>query len=1013
MESRNRQRCQPLSTFHHQLSASGPEERQRFIHSFFFFFSSEPSHVKPFDVEGCRRILAEHYIRTARVRTSAWSTTSTSDINEIYTPSRLSCDEHGSAGLSECELKHYTDLFNAKPNGTVAKRILVQGKTGTGKTTFVKKLAVDWAQLVDGKPGEEQKDALSKLQICDREELHDSNNKETNKDDEGTSSGDYDDISERHALRKFELVLAVNLKEVSKCKSLRDVIRCSNIFAEEDKFLTEDMLSYVTNNQEKVLLILDGYDDYHSATESEIFEIFKGTRLRNCCVLITSRIGKADDLKEFKDLHIQITGFSQEATMAYMRMQLHSEKQAEDLYGHLKEKSLLELAKIPLLLQLFISLWKQGQFESSATTKTTLYKEIVQYVICHSRMKNFPAPFPDVEDYIALLVDFGKVALQGLLKDDYAFEHDELSDATICEDIFNFGIFQVTDFTERQRPTGRTSFIHTSIQEFLAAWYITYSCIPEGNLGPIEKQARTLEDCVDLENCFQFVCGLSDEGAVKVFQHLASIRISDPMLDISKAVPCEESETDEPFSEVTGRHGRFCNLVLDAFEEVKSKAELSRHCFDCFGGTIVITRLLPGLFDLANYLVSSHLASWSFLFVHTLLGFEANLNFKRLHEVFKLLDCLHLPLGVTESGRFLDAGDFLTHFLNVNCDRCCFSSILCSSNSQKYFYITDLELNCNSHAQQFIEYAKLDFESYLVDFKPVRSCLKFLKSLRCYDRLNGEIVKDLGEIIKNCNYMKTITVLDIDDHLCDLLEQVPNPGKCVLEIGSTLWFCTLTSSGAVRLAGLLPSFDKIPTLCLNLSYCCVEAVKTLVNSITHKTIKKLVLRRIRFTPAVATSLGESLGQMPSLEVLEVTGTNASCLQADVLDALFGGFKKSIHLETLVFSCVNLRGRLLAVTKKLCFFPDLRSLELEDLDMDEDDLVDLIQSFRFIPNLDLLSLKGNPLGHAVTAVVPHLSKLSMLRTFDIQRTGFSGQDQEKERMFKEAVEKVLPELRILF
>lgn len=360
--------------------------------------------MKPFDVEGCRRILAEHYIRTARVRTSAWSTTSTSDINEIYTPSRLSCDEHGSAGLSECELKHYTDLFNAKPNGTVAKRILVQGKTGTGKTTFVKKLAVDWAQLVDGKPGEEQKDALSKLQICDREDLHDSSNKKTNKDDEGTSSDDYDDMSERHALRKFELVLAVNLKEVSKCKSLRDVIRCSNIFAEEDKFLTEDLLSYVINNQEKVLLILDGYDDYHSATESEIFEIFKGTRLRNCCVLITSRIGKADDLKEFKDLHIQITGFSQEATMAYMRMQLDSEKQAEDLYGHLKEKSLLELAKTPLLLQLFISLWKQGQFESSATTKTTLYKEIVQYVICHSRMKNFPAPFPDVEDYIALLV---------------------------------------------------------------------------------------------------------------------------------------------------------------------------------------------------------------------------------------------------------------------------------------------------------------------------------------------------------------------------------------------------------------------------------------------------------------------------------------------------------------------------------------------------------------------------------------------------------------------------------
>jgi len=70
------------------------------------------------------------------------------------------------------------------------------------------------------------------------------------------------------------------------------------------------------------------------------------------------------------------------------------------------------------------------------------------------------------------------------------------------------------------------SFIHKSIQEYLATWYITYRCFPEGNLGGIEEHILTLEDCMALENVFSFVCGLSKDGAVKVFKHLMTVRTS-------------------------------------------------------------------------------------------------------------------------------------------------------------------------------------------------------------------------------------------------------------------------------------------------------------------------------------------------------------------------------------------------------------------------------------------------------------------------------------------------------
>ena len=106
-----------------------------------------------------------------------------------------------------------------------------------------------------------------------------------------------------------------------------------------------------------------------------------------------------------------------------------------------------------------------------------------------------------------------------------------------------------------------------------------------------------MEDFQAWENVFQFVCGLSDDGAVKVFQLLTSLRISDPTLDVSKIVPDAENETDVPLCDVTDRHERLRNEAYDSFQEVNSKAELLSHWFDCNGGIFLFSteRPLPDL----------------------------------------------------------------------------------------------------------------------------------------------------------------------------------------------------------------------------------------------------------------------------------------------------------------------------------------------------------------------------------------------------------------------------------
>ena len=556
------------------------------------FLSPESPSVERFDVNTCRRKLAEHYKRTATVPTSVWSKKSPVDMKQIYTRLTWVKEEQTPVGSSKSELNHYTDVFNENENGYAPNRVLVQGETGIGKTTFVKKMGLDWAELVDERTIDKHQDSGTRYgaEKSVSKSCEESSRNRMKREESVKVSKD-----EVNPLKRFELVLAINLKEVSKYSSFRDVVCRSNIFPEEDTAMAEQLISYIIHNQEKVLLVFDGYDEYRCGTTSDIYEIFMGNQLRNCCVLITTRISKAGDLLgEFKAVHAKIIGFSKEDREAFMCKMLGSKTEAIQLECHLYEEGLFELAQVPLLLLFFCTLWKKGKVNSFPETKTKLYKAIVQYVLDHSQGKSSPAHFHEIGKYEDTLVEIGKVALECLLKDDHVFEFYQLSASISCEESRFIGLLQVTEFWENLRPSGMVSFIHKSIQEFLAAWYITYRCVPEGDLGDLKECTRSIEDCQVFENVFQFICGLSDDGAHKVFEHMATVRVSTSKLDLLKIHSGIELEVDFNYH-ILLKYGIFIELLYKSFHEVQSKSELLNNWFECAEGTVLVTIQLSKL----------------------------------------------------------------------------------------------------------------------------------------------------------------------------------------------------------------------------------------------------------------------------------------------------------------------------------------------------------------------------------------------------------------------------------
>ena len=124
--------------------------------------------------------------------------------------------------------------------------------------------------------------------------------------------------------------------------------------------------------------------------------------------------------------------------------------------------------------------------------------------------------------------------------------------------------------------------------------------------------------------------------------------------------------------------------------------------------------------------------------------------------------------------------------------------------------------------------------------------------------------------------------------------------------------------------------------------------------------------------------------------------------------LFGRINRPSSLIKLSITGFSARGSLGSIANNLCFFPSLRGLELEDLDMSEVDLFGFLENLKFTPDLRILNLMDNPLGHAVRSMVPYLIEQQKLCVVYIRRGDCLEEDL---KYVQEAVKEKRPRLKI--
>ncbi|CAH3180201.1 unnamed protein product [Porites lobata] len=424
-------------------------------------------------LEEYQKQLRSIYETNSKVKIVPWDESSAVHIDEIYTQLSWLMDEKKPSGVTQKKLEQYTDVFDGGRLHHTPKRILVHGRPGIGKTVFTQKATFDWSQhRFKGKLG------------------------------------------------RFDLVLLVKLRDVCNLNDLPAILSHANLLASDGRVSTDNLCDYVLRHQGKVLLILDGYDEYvHSAaSQSPVLEIWQKKQLRDCCVIITSRDMKGEELKSSSDAQFEIDGFDRERQEEFARRFLKDDQDIKEFFRYLKQQSLEGVAKIPIILLMLSLVWKGKDREGLPSSRVMLYFQFLQTMFNHMSEKQ-KKPAEKVDDHKEELCKVGELAFDALLQDLLYFPLSKLPDHVLTEKLIEAGLFQLLNMSAIN-PCKAVHFIHKSMQEFLASLFLKEELLSQESKNNSLFKVDSIEKIFKLNEVFKFAAEMSEEAAREILIHL-------------------------------------------------------------------------------------------------------------------------------------------------------------------------------------------------------------------------------------------------------------------------------------------------------------------------------------------------------------------------------------------------------------------------------------------------------------------------------------------------------------
>ncbi|XP_064401985.1 NLR family CARD domain-containing protein 3-like [Halichondria panicea] len=327
------------------------------------------------------------------------------------------------------------DLLTEK-DGSLPKVVIIQGVPGIGKSTFAWKFCRKWAK---GK-----------------------------------------------IYQQYDLVVLLRMRDTR----VREATKLSNLFFSEDAdFSNEVAKAAVSNSGKGILLLMEGIDELPASCLADgmpLSNLLQGESLPLVTIIVTSRPWAVQTLEEkFEDQisrQVEILGFTREDILRYISHAFTEEEKTEFLEYLRSHPQLESIMHIPLNAAFVVQIYKQFRRSQQAipSTLTQLYTALVEGLLLRYiksvpefdtlkiiSVSSLPEPVQTHFHQLCLLafMSFTKLTVQVTFTD---------SEAALYECFDFLGLMQSsTELTINTSTTVSHSFLHFTIQEFLAAYHLS------------------------------------------------------------------------------------------------------------------------------------------------------------------------------------------------------------------------------------------------------------------------------------------------------------------------------------------------------------------------------------------------------------------------------------------------------------------------------------------------------------------------------------------------------------
>ncbi|XP_071996843.1 NLR family CARD domain-containing protein 4 [Engystomops pustulosus] len=361
-------------------------------------------------------------------------------------------------------------------------------------------------------------------------------------------------------LQSYKLVFFITLRDTS--KGLYETL-CDQLFPLTYNWDKEMFLQKIYSLGEKVLFLLDGYDEFSSESCKEIDNLIKQNYKFNNTVIVTTRTESLREVRRYGALIVETSDFALDNAKTLIKKVLPDEEAADLLFQLDASDFMKNLMKTPLFLVIACAL-RMGENALQMNTQTALFCTLYNLMVDRGHNKIKDVDENVVEENIHLC---GDLALNGLFDHNYKFHKEHLSN--IMEDILlKIGLL---NRYSAQTPKPGYRFFHTSFQEYVAGRRLS-QLLSSDKISLVKKgenYLNKLQSIYDVTNRYKnlllYTCGSSKTATQKIICHISNL----------------------PKEEMIESSSEFVEFGINLFYESATKKEMNTEFESIFSGKIL------------------------------------------------------------------------------------------------------------------------------------------------------------------------------------------------------------------------------------------------------------------------------------------------------------------------------------------------------------------------------------------------------------------------------------------